>query len=315
MIVTLTLNPAVDRTVVVDSMALGQTNRVLDVHVAAGGKGVNVSRALIGWNTASAATGFLAGLEGEFIASALRESNIEPKFARLAGTSVTRTNTKIYDRSTRLTTELNEPGPEIARKDEEDLWQLLDGLLPETKILVCSGSLPQGTSPSFYHDLVQKCNRLGVLVCLDTSGPALAEGVKSGPYFIKPNQEELENLLQRKFTSELEIVEAIKDLAQFGISVITVSLGENGAIFYKQGQPIFWAGAAAEPLNSTTGCGDTLVAAMVFALAKEMGWEATVRWAAAAATATAELFGTDFPEPKHIENIIPRVNLRKIESV
>ncbi|MGI6650170.1 MAG: 1-phosphofructokinase [Limnochordia bacterium] len=314
MIVTLTMNPAVDRTVIVDSFALGQTNRVLDVHTAAGGKGVNVSRALMQWNVPSTATGFLAGLEGEFIAKALQSGKIEPRFVWLAGKGKTRTNTKIYDSASRLTTELNEPGPEITRKDEAALWRLLEGLLPQAKLIVCSGSLPRGISTSFYCELTQRCNRLGVLVCLDTSGPPLAEGVKAGPYFLKPNKEELENLFGKKLENELQIVGAIKQLAKYGIQLIVVSCGEDGAVYYKKGEPLFWGKAVASPVNSTTGCGDALVAAVVLALTKGMGWEDTVRWAAAAATGTAELAGTDFPELKHIESIIPRVDLRRIDA-
>lgn len=313
MIVTLTMNPAIDRTVTLEAVELGATNRLQDVRVDASGKGVNVSRALKQQGVASLAMGLLAGSDGKFIADTLEQLEIETRFTWCEQGN-TRVNTKVYERANGRTTELNEAGPVVNEADLRAFWQDLEEILPESKLLICSGSLPQGVAPKFYYQLISRCKELGVKVFFDSSGPALLEGIKAKPYFIKPNQDEIELLLKRKVANPLEIKDALSDLEKLGIPIIVISLGEEGAIFYSKDQPLFWGRAEAEQVQSTAGCGDALVASFAASLLAGRSWEEAVRWSIAAATATVELPGTNFPTIEHIERLLPKVQIEDIAN-
>ena len=314
MIVTLTMNPAIDRTVTVDTFVLGGTNRVQEVRIDPSGKGVNVSRALIKLGHSSVAMGFLGGTEGEFIASELQRCNIEPKFTWLKKGG-TRVNTKIYELATNRTTEINELGPIVTAEEKANLWKAFEEVLPKAKLLICSGSLPKGIDFPFYYELIRKCNDLGVKVCLDTSGPALTEGIKATPYFIKPNKNEVEALLNQTIEGSSAVKKAMRELTTLGIPLVVMSLGEEGALFYRQGQPIIWGKAAAEPVRSTSGCGDALVAGVISCILEGRSWEETVRWSTAVATATAEIASTAFPDRNHIRKILPKVTIKLLNMV
>lgn len=308
MIVTLTMNPAIDRTVVLEELVSGGTNRVLEVHKSASGKGVNVSRALAQLGMPSVATGLLGGDEGRFIAAAIRGEQIKSEFTWLESGS-TRINTKVYEKGKQLTTEINEAGPVILEQDEARLQAKLDEILAGARFLICSGSLPPGIHPLFYFDLINRYKEQDLKIGLDASGPPLVAGLKAVPDLIKPNQAEAETILGRKISGQSAVKKAMSELINLGIPLIVLSLGEEGAVFYQQGQTTLWAKAAAKPLRGTSGCGDALVAALVHAQLTEMSWQDTVRWATAAATATAELDGTVFPDPSHIEQLLPRVSM------
>jgi 1-phosphofructokinase len=311
MIVTLTMNPAIDRTVIIESVALGETNRIQEVKVDASGKGVNVSRALLQQGLPSLAMGFLGGTEGEYIATSLKSENLETKFTWIEQGS-TRVNTKVYEQAAGRTTELNEPGPVVTSRDVERLYEALEEVLPQTEILICAGSLPRGMEGSFYYDLIQKCKKSGVQVFLDASGNALTKGVQAIPTFIKPNEDEAEMLLGKRVRSRTEIITAMHDLRELGIPYIVLSLGEAGAVFCAQGEPLLWAQAQAEQVLSTSGCGDSLLASFVSSLVKKRSWLETVRWSVATATATAEMTGTVFPDLEHIQRSLPRVRIEEL---
>ena len=310
MVLTLTANPALDHTVTVEKLELGGTNRVSLSHAAVGGKGINVSRALRQLGVASAATGFLAGPEGRRVEESVAEQGIRPDFIWLKEGS-TRVNVKIYEASENRTTELNNPGPIVGQEDAHALLDRLDSLLPQVDFLVCAGSLPQGLPSSFYAAVIEKARVYGVKACLDTSGAALAEGVCAKPYLVKPNKDEAEQLLGYPIVGLQAVRTAVRDLAELGIPVVVLSLGGEGAVFYRTGEDIVWGRAQAEPLRSTTGCGDSLLAGTVAAIKAGLSWEETVRFAVATATAAAELFGTEFPSKTHIEGVLHRVQVQR----
>ncbi|NMB00623.1 MAG: 1-phosphofructokinase family hexose kinase [Firmicutes bacterium] len=313
MIVTLTMNPAVDKTVAVDVLGLGETNRVSEVITDASGKGINVSRALVKLGFSSTTAGFLAGQDGRWIEEELLKQGITPKFTWLAQ-GRTRVNTKIYEKLTGRTTEVNEPGPIVQKIDEEALWEDLDALIPVTQYLICSGSLPHGLATDFYARLIKRYGNFDVRICLDTSGSALASGVQARPYLIKPNLDEAEHLLGYVIDDLDSVQSAMKSFIQLGIPLVILSLGEKGAIFYREGAEPLWARAEAELIGSTSGCGDALLAGVVSGLLAQRPWDETVRWSIAVATATAEIFGTKFPNLEHIERVLPRVQVEKLSE-
>ena len=313
MLVTLTMNPSVDRTVALAELALGETNRVQEVRSDASGKGINVSRALMQLGIPSTAAGFLAGREGEFVEEAVRSFGITPHFTWL-NQGQTRINTKILELNHNRTTEVNEPGPKVDAAAEAALWQDLAELIPQAEYVVCSGSLPPGVNHDFYFRLVEKCRAQGVPVILDASGPALIAGVKAKPFMIKPNVDEVAQLLGWRPEGKEERSRAIASLAELGIEIVAMSLGADGAVFYRRGEAVLWGRAAAEPLASTSGCGDALLTGVLVSLLAERPWAETVRWSIATATATAEIFGTNFPDQAHIESVLPRVVVEELSG-
>ncbi|HHT72247.1 MAG TPA: 1-phosphofructokinase [Firmicutes bacterium] len=306
MLVTVTMNPSVDRTVALEELALGETNRVKDVRTDASGKGINVSLALRQLGFPSIAAGFLAGREGRFVEAEVREFGITPHFTWLKKGS-TRVNIKVYEVGHNRTTEINEPGPVVEPQDEAAIWRDLAQVIPQAEYVICSGSLPPGVKPDFYSRLIDKCRELGVKVCLDASGPALLEGIKAKPFLIKPNEDEVEQLLGWKPEGKEEIRAAAASLTKLGMEMVIMSLGADGAVFYREGEEVLWGRAAADPVRSTSGCGDALLAGVVSSLLTRRTWDETVRWSIATATATAEIFGTGFPTVEHIKQVLPRV--------
>lgn len=299
MIATLTMNPAVDRVVTLANIELGGTNRLKQVHDYACGKGINVSRALKKLGVDSVVLGLFAGNEGEMIESALAEEGIRLNPTWLT-TGRTRVNVKVYEEDLVRTTELNEQGPEVSLQDQEALWQTLDSLLPQLNYLICSGSLPPGIVPTFYAELLTKCAPFGVKVCLDASGEALREGIKNRPFMVKPNKDEAEDLLGMTIGNRESLVKAVDQLLKMEIPLGAISLGADGAVFYQQGYPAYFAKAAASQVHSTAGCGDALLSGLLASILKGASWEESVCYSVATATATAELSGTEFPDTNHV---------------
>lgn len=311
MIVTLTMNPAVDKTAVLDLVELGGTNRLEQIRMDAAGKGINVSRALSSQGVPSLAMGLVAGREGQFIIDELESRGIKTKFT-WCRKGHTRVNLKVYEQASGRTTELNEPGPEVGAYELEELWRSLEEVLPHTELLICSGSLPPGAAPSFYRELIDYSHERGVQVFFDASGQALLEGVKAKPYFIKPNQEEAELLLGRGISHPREVKVVREQLDQLAVPVIVLSFGAEGAVFCSQGEELLWAKAEAREVESSTGCGDALVAAFAAAWSQGKPWAEVVRWSTATGTAAVELPGTSFPDIDQITELVPRVRLESL---
>ena len=179
MLVTVTMNPSVDRTVALEELALGETNRVKDVRTDASGKGINVSLALRQLGFPSIAAGFLAGREGRFVEAEVREFGITPHFTWLKKGS-TRVNIKVYEVGHNRTTEINEPGPVVEPQDEAAIWRDLAQVIPKLNMSSVQEACPLELS-QISSRLIDKCRELGVKVCLDASGPALLEGIKAKP--------------------------------------------------------------------------------------------------------------------------------------
>lgn len=314
MIVTLTMNPSVDRTVALDELTLGATNRVREARVNGSGKGINVSLALKKLGISSAAAGILAGREGQFVEDTVRSAGITPYFTWLKQ-GATRVNTKVFESKHNRTTEINEPGPQVGAEDEAALWRDLKAVVPGADYLICAGSLPPGVEPGFYRRLTSWCRERGVKVCLDASGKALMEGVRAQPFMIKPNEDEVEQLLGWRPAGKEQMLTAVQRLAGLGPEIVIVSLGGEGAVFYRRGEDVLWARARAEPLASTAGCGDALVAGVISSLLAGRTWEELVCWSVAVATATAEIFGTEFPTVHHVQRALERVIIEKLNSV
>ena len=186
MIVTVTMNPAIDKTVDIDQLECGGLNRIKHVELDAGGKGINVSKTIHELGGNSIATGFIAGNTGKVIQNVMEEWQIQNDFIEVSGE--TRTNTKVFEKSGELT-ELNEPGPVVSEADIQALLEKLDGYAAEGTLFVLAGSVPSGVEKDIYGKIIERVHRKGAKVLLDADGELFAKALEAKPDIIKPNRE------------------------------------------------------------------------------------------------------------------------------
>ncbi|WP_341281954.1 1-phosphofructokinase [Paenibacillus sp. FSL H8-0537] len=298
-VITLTLNPSMDKTIMLQELKVGGLNRAEDIRLDPGGKGINVARIVHTFGASVTAAGFIAGGIGKRIIGELDRSGIHTAFVEVPGE--TRTNMKLVDQKQRTTTEVNEPGFTVSESQLSELNQLLDELLPKASVLVLGGSLPKGAPPELYHHFIIKARKLGVRTILDADGEALVTGIKAIPFAVKPNQYELEQLVQRKLDTKEEIVRAGKQLLAQGITLVIISMGADGAIVMS-GEEAYMAKPFPIEALSTVGAGDSMVAVLAQALLQNSSLEDVARWSTAAGTITASKAGTQVCEFEEIRS-------------
>ncbi|MBU0935190.1 MAG: 1-phosphofructokinase [Spirochaetes bacterium] len=296
MIHTVTLNPAVDRTVVVQNFQINTVNRISQVRNDAGGKGINVSKALQVLRSPSKAWGFLGGSSGLFIRTTLATMELEHFFIELE--EPTRTNIKIVDPVHQTHTDVNEAGPLVAAAALNQLEAELEAALLPSDILVLSGSTGNGITPNIYQRWISRFRQHGIKCILDADGDALRLGIQAGPYLVKPNIDELERLagcrLQTPDKSQLDtalIIHHARNILRCGTEIVVVSLGGEGAIFVDK-ENAFRAWGISVDARSTVGAGDSLVAALARGIARGDSLEQLVPPAIAAGTAAAVTDGS-----------------------
>ncbi len=306
MIVTVTVNPAVDQTVWVDRLTLGVVNRPNEVHLDPAGKGINASRMArrLGWP--SVAFGFLAGEIGLLVERALDAEGVQHHFVRIAGQ--TRVNVTINDRSSGRATSLFEPGPlvdaeALARFDEAfGFW------LPTCRVLVLAGSLLPGMPDDWYAGLVRRAREIGVRVIVDTDGEPARAAARAQPYLVKPNVAEAERMLGRPLTDTRAVLDGARQLVRGGTEVVVISMGGAGAVCVTRDRSWLVHPPSIERL-STVGSGDSLVAGIAVALARGDDLEVGLRLGTAAGAATATTPGTALGTPDEVARLLPQVRI------
>ncbi len=289
MIITVTLNPAIDKTVIVEDLKLGEVNRVSRVHMDAGGKGINVSKMIKNLGEESLATGIIAGNTGLFIKEQLNIMKIKNDFVEIDGN--TRTNIKLVDIVNNMHTDINEPGMEIPQSALEQIEGKILSRIQEKDVLILSGSIPRNVGKDIYGRWIRMAKDKGAITILDAEGELLKNGVNEAPYIVKPNLHELEGLLNKKLYDVDEIVKSVQGLLSKGIKLVAVSMGEQGSVFVTEEKALI-AKAERVEVKSTVGAGDSIVGALAYAVAKGMDLEKSARLAVAAATASVSNDGT-----------------------
>lgn len=309
MIKTITLNPAIDKTLVIDNFTINEVNRVKSLRLDAGGKGINVSKIIHSLGGDSIACGIIAGNNGEFIKKELNKNKIKNDFVEVPGE--TRINLKIVDLKLGTHTDINEQGVEVSKETiklvEKKIFQDLD----KKDILVLSGSVPATVSLDIYKKWIERANKKGIKTILDADRDLLKEGIKASPYLIKPNIHELETLINKKINSIEEMIEAGRELLGYGISIIAISLGSKGALFITRDKEIFAKGIKVEA-KSTVGAGDSLVAAMTLAIYNNDSLEEMIKLAIATASAKVMAEGSQSGDIFNINRFKEQVELEKI---
>jgi len=299
MIVTVTPNPSVDRTVLVDAVARGTVNRATSVRVDPGGKGVNVSRALTAHGTQTAAVLPLGGYEGRVLRELLADAGVDVVAVSIA--MATRANISIIEPDG-TTTKINEPGPHLDRDEQERLLAAAVALLERHPTwLIGSGSLPPGLDADFYARLVLAGAEHGVPVAIDTTRAPLLNAARAGAALLKPNDEELAQVIGRPLLTLGDVIAAAESLRSQDGQVI-VSLGAQGALLVDdRGSVLAAASAATSRLPvSTVGAGDSLLAGYLHAGTNDAAALATgVAWG----TAAVGLPGSQMPTPADVAGI------------
>ena len=309
MIYTVTLNPALDKTVEIPGMALDTVNRITEMRTDPGGKGINVSKVIAKLGGESCAAGILGGGSGKMLEKLLEGEPFATRFRFVEGQ--TRTNLKIIDREGHTNTDINEPGLTVT---DADLDALLRELLAELRpgdIVVLAGSLPKGAPQDTYRSWTAACKKAGARVFLDADGALLAEGIKAAPYLIKPNDDELSRLAGKKLETLEELTTEGRKLLERGIERVVISLGGRGALYLRKGSTIYAEGLRV-PVGSTVGAGDSVVAALAYAEAQGLSEEEAVRLSTAGGAANVMCSGTQAAEREAVEALLPKVRFTRL---
>ncbi len=310
MIVTVTLNPAIDQTLVLDRFVAGDTLRVRSSRFDPGGKGINVSRVVRELGGQSVAMGFAPGGLGRYIEQTLKSEGIECDFVHTKGE--TRTNITIVDETRHMQTILSDPGPETDVRFVDQLLTKLRKRLKANDWLVVAGSIPPPLSPGIYAEMISMARERRVYTVLDADGPALVAGVAAKPEMVKGNRRELERLLGRHLDDEESTLEAARILRGMTIRTAVVTRGREGAV--AECDEGSWRSLAPRVRAvSAVGSGDAFLAGVVHSLSRGGGMEEALRLGVAAGTAAVLTPGTELCHRREVDVLQPRVKVQRIE--
>ncbi|GAA0307296.1 1-phosphofructokinase [Gracilibacillus halotolerans] len=302
MIYTCTLNPSIDYRIEADQLKLGHLNRANISTFYPGGKGINVSRVLNNLDTENTALGFLGGFTGKFIVDYLNGEEVNHSFVSHDGP--TRVNVKLKE--TDRETEINGVGAKISNESREALIEKIK-MLKKGDYLVLSGSLPTSLEFSYYKELSQICYENEVSLIIDISYPELKDLLQYRPLLIKPNKEELNQILGKELTTIEEILEGGQELQRLGAQNVMISLGGEGAAFVNEKETLI-AIVPQGKVKSTVGSGDSMVAGFLSSYMKSLNIEQAFRYSVAAGSATA--FSHDLCKREEVENLLPKIQIK-----
>ena len=305
-VVTVTLNPAIDRTITISNFTAGAVNRVEQERANPGGKGVNVASALADYGHQIAVTGFLGRENSAPFEALFTRKKIEDCFVRIAGR--TRVGIKITDPALHQTTDINFPGPAPAPDDLNALHERLAAV--DGAWFVVTGSLPPGVNSTIYRDIVLALKARGRKVVLDTSGEALRYAIEAAPNIIKPNIHELEVLIGKPLQAQTQVVEAAKNLIARGIELVTVSMGKDGACFVTE-TALITARPPDIKVKSTVGAGDAMVAGIIAAYLRELPLAECARLATAFSIDALTRFESGITSPAAIDQSMNQVAIEE----
>jgi 1-phosphofructokinase family hexose kinase len=312
MIVTVTLNAAFARTITVPNFQRGQRHRASAGLPLAGGKGLNVARALKALGVPVVATGLAGGQAGLRIVERLTGEAILNDFVRIEGES--RTTTAVVDPTSNTYTEINEWGPAVKPEELEMLREKLEYLSQGADLVVFAGSLPRDVDDDFYADMIRDLARRHVASALDCEGEPLRLGVEAEPFLVSPNQREAEALVGQEFHDDEDFQMGLDEIAEMGARnvLITTDFGcfallreERTAHRYRVEAP------SVDPV-STVGAGDTLLAAFIAAHVAGRSREDALRAGVAAGAASTFELGAGTFEPRHAARLQAAVKLTEL---
>ena len=285
MITTVSLNPSIDRTVHVEHFTPGGLNRVIEAQNVAAGKGINVALTASALGVASECIGFMYKEGSKLFEKRLMMGGVEYNFIWCEGS--VRTNVKVLDQSTGAITEINESGAKVSEDDLKRMTDLVSLHAENSDYLILAGSLPPGCPPDYYRTLIQTVEGLGCRCVLDADGERMRYGLEAQPFMIKPNRYELEMMTGQTLKTLQDVRTAAQKYLDLGVSVVTVSLGSEGALI-TDGDETLYAPKLALDVKSTVGAGDAMVAGLACGFIGDNELEDAFRMGVAAASARCE---------------------------
>ena len=316
MIYTVTLNPALDRTLTVPSLRLGEVNRARAVRLDLSGKGINVSRALRLLGVPSRIIAFVGGGTGRAIRDGLAADGFETICVEVA--DETRQNITVVDAAAGVLTKINEPGAAVSPADLAAMATLIERSAAASDLWVFSGSLPPGAPSDFYARLITLVQARGGRAFLDSSGEALRHGRAARPYAIKPNSEEAGEVLGRPVVSDTDHVAALRWFQDNGSQLVCLTRGARGIVLALDGVPRTGAPLSAAPppiaAASPIGAGDATLAGLVWAVRDGCDPVETAQRAVACGTAAAMQEGTGVGERASVEMLLKQVRVDRISQ-
>ncbi|SEJ30966.1 MULTISPECIES: 1-phosphofructokinase [unclassified Pseudomonas] len=309
-ILTLTMNPALDLTVQLGPLHVGQVNRSEAMLCHAAGKGINVAQVLADLGHELTVAGFLGVDNQQPFETLFARRGFVDEFVRVPGE--TRSNIKLAESSGRIT-DLNGPGPVVSEQAQQALATRIEQIASDFDVVVVAGSLPRGVDAQWLKNLLLRLNALGLKVALDTSGEALRAGLEASPWMIKPNTEELADALDAPIISIAAQAQAAAALRQRGIEHVVISQGSEGVHWFSANVAL----QALPPkvsVASTVGAGDSLLAGMVHGLLSAHKPEQTLRTATAIAAMAVTQIGFGINDTVQLKRLESGVSVRTLTA-
>ena len=313
MIITVTLNAALDKTLEVPNFTPGRRHRTVDQTTMPGGKGVNIARAIKRLGQPVIATGLAGGSTGNRIVDALNDEAILNGFVRIREES--RTNTAVLDPTTGLHTEVNERGPSVSAHELDLFREKLLYLAKGASICVFAGSLPRGIDPDIYAGLIRETRKLGVTTMLDTEGEPLRLAMRAEPDVVSPNELESEELVGHEFNDVDDRAQAVAEMTRLGAaeSIMTVPDGCYAQVL-EAGVPVLYRAQVQEQeARSSIGSGDAFLAGYVAARYAGRSAVDCLRFAVACGAESTQHFGAGIIDPARVDRLLPEVTAERLE--
>ena len=313
MILTVTLNTAIDRTVAVPNFRLGRRHRAVESRTVAGGKGVNVARALSLLGQPVIATGFVGGPTGTRVLEQLREESVLTDFTRIAGE--TRINLAVIDPTSGEQSEINERGPAVSPEEVASFVERLDYLASGAKICVLAGTLPPGAGDDLYARLIKDIRKRGIVVVLDAEGEAMLEGVRAGASVVTPNEAEAEELVGQEFADSEDLAQGLSELVRLGAEEAAITRPDGCAAVVGESSERRFLEIRTEPLDpvSTVGSGDAFLAGYVAGRYEGRSPEDCLAYGVACGAESTQHFGAGTVDRRQVERLLGEVQVHDLE--
>lgn len=308
-ILTLTVNPALDRIVTVDRLVFEDRAYIQSTTEVAGGRGINASRVLTSFGTDNTAITTSGKEVGRRFEEELQRDSFGKHIVRIR--SNIRINLTISDHQG-LSVKLNEVGPTLSKLEQSRIVKAVESLLPNSSWLMLCGSLPPAVDDHLYTKLIQSAERQGVQTLLDTDGDPLLYGLDAKPTIVKPNQSEAERLLNMALITRSQLIDAVQRIKSMGPKSVVLSLGSRGVIAATSSEGVLEVMPPPIEAVSPIGAGDAMSAAIVWALHRGEPFSEALRWGVAAGTASTKLPGITLANLEQTTAIYPHTQITRV---
>lgn len=300
MIYTITFNPSLDYTMIVENFDLGETNRSSFEDMYPGGKGFNVSTILQRLDIDNTALGFIAGFTGKEIEKQLLDRNIKTDLITL-DKGISRINVKMKGQ---YETEINASGPDIPQDKLDILFDKIDNI-QDHDVLILAGSIPPSLPNDIYQSIMHRLSHKDIRIIVDATNQLLLKVLPYKPFLIKPNHRELEEIFNTSINSQEELIKYATKLQEMGAINVLVSLGKNGALLVSENHHVYTCEAAKGKLINSVGSGDSMVAGFLAGYMKTNDYKEAIRLGSACGGATA--FSADLAQREGIEEVLQQL--------